>query len=123
MISDSTTSLAELKELVLQFRDERDWKQFHDPKNLAEAVSIEAAELLELFLWKKPEDVAALLKSDTKFKKAVEEEFADILCFILSFANAAEIDVSRAVQAKIETNRTKYPVEKARGTATKYDQL
>lgn len=123
MDSDSTTRIAQLKELLLKFRDERDWKQFHDPKNLAEAISIEAAELLELFLWKSPEDVAHLLGSDGKFKDAVEEEFADILCFILNFANAANIDVSSAVKSKIEKNRKKYPVEKAKGSAAKYDQL
>ena len=123
MDSDSTTSIAQLKELLLGFRDERDWKQFHDPKNLAEAISIEAAELLELFLWKSPEDAASLLASDSNFKKAVEDEFADILCFILNLANAAEIDVSRAVHTKLELNKAKYPVEKAKGVATKYDQL
>ena len=123
MDSDSKTSIEQLKKLLLDFRDERDWEQFHDPKNLAEAISIEAAELLELFLWKSPNDVTHLLKSDAKFKDAVEDELADILSFILNFANAANIDVSRAVSNKIEKNRKKYPVEKAKGSATKYDQL
>jgi NTP pyrophosphatase (non-canonical NTP hydrolase) len=123
MNSDANTTVAELKELLLQFRNEREWEQFHDPKNLAEAISIEAAELLELFLWKKPEEVAQLLKSNLQFKRAVEDEFADILSFALNFANAANIDVSHAVKAKIEKNRNKYPVEKAKGTAKKYDQL
>ena len=123
MDSDSKTSIDQLKRLLLDFRDERDWKQFHDPKNLAEAISIEAAELLELFLWKSPSDVAHLLKSDAEFKNAVEDELADILSFILNFANATNIDVSRAVKSKIEKNRKKYPVEKAKGSAAKYDQL
>jgi NTP pyrophosphatase (non-canonical NTP hydrolase) len=123
MASDSTTRIAQLKELLLKFRDERDWKQFHDPKNLAEAISIEAAELLELFLWKSPKDVAHLLKSNANFKSAVEDEFADIFCFILNFANATNIDVSYAVRTKVEKNRRKYPVDKAKGSATKYDQL
>jgi NTP pyrophosphatase (non-canonical NTP hydrolase) len=123
MDSDSKTSIEQLKKLLLDFRDERDWEQFHDPKNLAEAISIEAAELLELFLWKSPNDVTHLLKSDAKFKDAVEDELADILSFILNFANATNIDVSRAVSNKIEKNRKKYPVEKAKGSATKYDQL
>ena len=123
MDSDSKTSIEQLKKLLLDFRDERDWEQFHDPKNLAEAISIEAAELLELFLWKSPNDVTHLLKSDAKFKDAVEDELADILSFILNFANATNIDVSRAVSNKIEKNRKKYPIEKAKGSATKYDQL
>jgi NTP pyrophosphatase (non-canonical NTP hydrolase) len=123
MDSDSKTSIEQLKKLLLDFRDERDWEQFHDPKNLAEAISIEAAELLELFLWKSPNDVTHLLKSDAKFKDAVEDELADILSFILNFANATNIDVSRAVSNKIEKNRKKYPVEKAKGSAAKYDQL
>ena len=123
MDSDSTTRLAQLRELLIEFRDERDWKQFHDPKNLAEAISIEAAELLELFLWKSPEDVAHLLESNAEFRGAVEEEFADILCFALNFANATNMDISRAVKAKIDKNRKKYPVDKAKGSATKYDRL
>jgi NTP pyrophosphatase (non-canonical NTP hydrolase) len=123
MDSDSKTSIDQLKRLLLDFRDERDWAQFHDPKNLAEAISIEAAELLELFLWKSPNDVANLLKADAKFRDAVEDELADILSFVLIFANATDIDVSRAVSNKIEKNRKKYPVEKAKGSATKYDQL
>lgn len=123
MDSDSTTRIAQLKDLLLKFRDERDWKQFHDPKNLAEAISIEAAELMELFLWKTPREVARLLKSDAKFKNAVQDEFADIVCFILNFANVTNIDVSHAVNTKIEKNRKKYPVDKAKGSAAKYDQL
>jgi NTP pyrophosphatase (non-canonical NTP hydrolase) len=98
-----------LKQLLVEFRDERDWKKFHDPKNLAEAISIEAAELLELFLWKDPADVARSITSDRKFRKSVEQELADVLCFSLSLANVAKIDVARAVKEKIEANRIKYP--------------
>ena len=123
MNSDTNTNISELKNLLLQFRDQRDWDQFHDPKNLAEAISIESSELLELFLWKNSEEVERLLKNDKKFRKAVEEEFADIVCFILNFANATQIEVSRAVRAKIKLNEKKYPVAKAKGRATKYDQL
>ena len=122
MNSDSNTTIQILRTLLREFRDERDWEKFHDPKNLAEAVSIEAAELLELFLWKSPDDVERSIK-DPEFKHSVEEELADILCFSLSLANVADIDVSCAVVKKIETNRLKYPVDKSRGTATKYDRL
>jgi dCTP diphosphatase len=123
MYSDSKTTIQTLKELLQTFRDDRDWEQFHDPKNLAEAISVESSELLELFLWKNASDVKRLIKSDREFKKSVEEELADILCFSLSLANAAKIDVASAVKDKIEANRLKYPVEKARGRATKYNRL
>ena len=123
MSSDATTTLHDLKQLLKDFRDERAWAQFHDAKNLAEAISIEASELLELFLWKTPRDVSKALKSDRQLKKSVEEELADIICFSLNLANAIDIDVSRIVRKKISTNRKKYPVEKAKGTATKYNKL
>lgn len=123
MNSDANTTFAEVKELLLQFRDERDWGQFHDPKNLAEAISIESAELMETFLWKTPKQVEQLLKNDEKFREAVEEEFADIVCFIVNFANAANIDIAHAVRAKVEVNKKKYPVAKAKGRSTKYDRL
>jgi NTP pyrophosphatase (non-canonical NTP hydrolase) len=123
MKSDSRTTVQHLKHLLKQFRDERDWMKFHDAKNLAEAISVEASELLELFLWKSATDVANAMKSDRDLRKAVEEELADVLCFSLSFANATNIDVSRIITEKIDVNRTKYPVSKARGTATKYDKL
>ncbi|HEY4932146.1 MAG TPA: nucleotide pyrophosphohydrolase [Terriglobales bacterium] len=123
MNSDSTTTIDKLKQLLKDFRDERDWKKFHDPKNLAVAICIEASELLELFLWKGPAQVKKSIKSDAAFRKAVEEELADVLCFCLSLANVAEIDVARTVQEKIEGNKRKYPIEKARGRATKYDRL
>jgi NTP pyrophosphatase (non-canonical NTP hydrolase) len=122
MNSDSKTTIQTLKELLREFRDERDWKKFHDPKNLAEAISIEAAELLELFLWKNPVDVTESIK-DPEFKETLEEELADILCFSFSLANVAGIDVAHAVIRKVEANRLKYPVDKARGRSTKYDRL
>lgn len=123
MESDSKTTIQKLKRLLRDFRDERDWQQFHDPKNLAEAISVEASELLELFLWKNPADVNRSMKSDREFRKSVEEELADVFCFSLSLANAAGIDIARAVKEKVEANRLKYPVEKSRGRATKYNQL
>jgi dCTP diphosphatase len=106
-----------------EFRDERSWAKFHDPKNLAEAISIEASELLELFLWKTPTEISNGMKSDPQFKRAIEEELADVICFSLSLANCTNIDVSRIVTEKIATNRRKYPVEKAKGVATKYNKL
>jgi dCTP diphosphatase len=122
MNSDSTTTIQTLKHLLREFRDERDWEQFHDPKNLAEAISIEAGELLELFLWQTPANIKRSMK-DPKFKKTVEEELADVLCFSLNLANVAGIDIASAVKGKVEANRRKYPVSKARGKSTKYNRL
>jgi len=120
---DGVTTIAELKDLMRRFRDERDWEQFHDPKNLAEAVSIEAAELLELFLWKEKAEIGRLMKKDAAYRLSVEEELADIIMTCLSFANAAGIDIAGAIAAKVKKAEKKYPVAKARGKATKYDRL
>jgi len=120
---DAATTVGELKKRMGRFRDDRDWAQFHDPKNLAEAIAIEAAELLELFLWKEKAEIGRLLKKDAAYRLAVEEELADIVMTCLSFANAADIDVAGAVTAKLVKAAKKYPVAKARGKATKYDRL
>lgn len=123
MSSDSTTTIQELKDLLKQFRDERHWQKFHDPKNLAEAISIEAAELLELFLWKSAAEIEGSLASDADFRKSVQEELADIMCFSLNLANAAQIDVATSIKEKIKSNSLKYPADKAKGIALKYDKL
>jgi NTP pyrophosphatase (non-canonical NTP hydrolase) len=104
MNSDSRTTIQTLKQLLRDFRDERDWEKFHDPKNLAEAISIEAAELLELFLWKTPADVRRSI-ADPEFKKTVEEALADVLCFSFSLANVAGIDVRESTRRA--TRRTR----------------
>jgi len=123
MKEDSKTTIQELKERLKKFRDDRDWKQFHDPKNLAEAISIEAGELQELFLWKDKEKIIKELKEDEEFRKEVGKELADIIIFCLNFANATDIDVATIVKDKITKGDNKYPVEKAKGTATKYNKL
>lgn len=97
-----------------QFRDERDWAQFHNPKDLAIALSIEASELLELFLWKPAEQA----DSDK-----IKEELADVLAYALLLADKYGLDVAQIVQDKIAKNKVKYPVEKARGSAKKYNEL
>lgn len=99
---------------LLKFRDERDWEQFHNPKDLALAISIEAAELNELFLWKKAEDVNV---------DKLKEELADIFAYSFLFAEKYGFDVKQIVLDKIEQNREKYPVEKAKGNAKKYNEL
>lgn len=97
-----------------QFRDERDWKQFHNPKDLAVALSIEASELLEAFLWKAPEDADP---------EKVKEELADVLAYALLLSDAYGFDIRQIVLDKIERNEEKYPVDKARGSAKKYNEL
>ncbi len=102
---------------LIKFRNERDWEQFHDSKNLALAISIEAAELNELFLWKKDNE-----SENVKIDK-IKEELADILSFSFLLAEKHNLDIFEIVLEKIKRNGEKYPVEKAKGTAKKYDEL
>lgn len=104
----------EIIHALLKFRNERDWKQFHNPKDLALAISIESAELLELFLWKKAGDANT---------EKVKEELADIFSFAFLLAEKYGFDVKEIVLEKIKINGEKYPVDKAKGTAKKYDEL
>lgn len=96
------------------FRDERDWKQFHNPKDLALALSIESSELLELFLWKSAEQAD---------QEKVKEELADVFAYALLLADHYNLDVSKIVLEKIKKNEEKYPASKAKGTAKKYTEL
>ena len=111
------TDIEEITNKLIEFRNERDWEQFHDSKNLAAAISIEAAELNELFLWK---DVK---ESEKINKEKIKEELADILAFALLLANKHKFDVKKIVLEKIKKNGKKYPVAKAKGTAKKYNEL
>ncbi|RJG12305.1 nucleotide pyrophosphohydrolase [Pseudomonas cavernicola] len=97
-----------------QFRDERDWKKFHNPKDLALALSIESSELLEAFLWKSPEEADI---------EKIKEELADVFSYALLLAESYELDVQQIVLDKIEINEKKYPVSKAKGSAKKYTEL
>jgi NTP pyrophosphatase (non-canonical NTP hydrolase) len=105
-----------IKELM-EFRNDRDWEQFHDSKNLALAISIEAAELNELFLWKKDSEV-----EDVKIER-LKEELADILTYSMMLAEKHNLDIFDIVSEKIKKNALNYPVEKAKGTAKKYNEL
>ena len=120
--TDSTTNLAELKSRVLAFARERDWEQFHAPKNLSMALAAEAGELMEHFLWSTPETSRAQVVDPVKRAK-IAEELADILIYALEFANVAQIDVAAAIEAKMASNALKYPVEKAKGRSDKYTEL
>ena len=104
-------------EQVLQFRDERDWKQFHNPKDLAISISLEAAELLEVFQWS-AEDVRCEEKKDK-----VREELADVLNYCILMADRLGVDLEDIVLKKLEKNRQKYPVEKSKGNSKKYNEL
>ena len=105
---------------ILKFREERDWRQFHDPKNLSQAIGIEAAELQELFLWKTNAESKKL--SPVELQSATYE-VADIFIFLLYFCKEFNIDLFKAVNDKIKVNGEKYPVNKAKGNSKKYDEL
>ena len=102
---------------VLQFRDDRDWRQFHNPKDLAISLSLEAAELLEVFQWS-ADDVVCENKKDK-----IREELADVVNYCILMADACGLDLDEIVQAKIKRNNEKYPVEKAYGSKEKYTEL
>jgi NTP pyrophosphatase (non-canonical NTP hydrolase) len=120
MPSDSDTTLQDLRDLALRFRDARDWRQFHTPKDLALAIGIEAGELGELFLWTSDGDIDA---RDPTFREQAGDEIADVLIFLLYMAEALDIDVANAVVDKIQANEERYPVDKSRGVADKYTNL
>lgn len=115
---DSETTLQDLKDAIQAFVRERDWERFHSPKNLSMALAAEAAELMEHFLWDTLEDSYDKAKTED-----VADELADILLYLLEFANMTGIDISEAVASKARKNAEKYPVEKARGNALKYTEL
>ena len=102
---------------VLEFRDDRNWKQFHNPKDLAISISLEAAELLEVFQWS-ADDVICESKKDK-----IKEELADVVNYCILMADACNLDLDEIVQAKIKRNNEKYPVEKAYGSKEKYTEL
>lgn len=111
-------TIEELQQIVIAFRDQRDRKQFHNPKDLADAIAIEAWELMEKFLWKSQEKSYELAKD-----AEVVDEYADIMSFMLLFAEAADINISEAIQQKLKKNWKKYPIEKAKGNSDKYTKL
>ena len=117
-----TPTLADLLATAARFRDERDWAQFHTPKDLAATLCIEAAELLELTQWRSGELLRDHL-ADPSIRESFEDELADVLLTILLLAHDQKIDLAAAFSRKMKKNEAKYPVEKARGRAEKYDRL
>ena len=112
-------SLEELKDAVLKFAKDRDWEKFHTPKNLSTAVAVEAAELQELFMWLTPGE-SQKLTAEQRIK--VEDEVGDVLICLVNFAARAGIDPLAAATKKIQKNNEKYPADKTRGSAKKYDE-
>ena len=116
------TSLSSLRKEVSRFRDDRDWLKFHNPKDLSVAISIEAAELLELFLWKDKQTAESVMRN-RKQLQSVEEEMADVAIYLLSLSDILEIDLAEAITKKLRDNALKYPVSKSKGKADKYNEL
>lgn len=119
-MTDSTTTIEELKRKMLAFADERDWGQFHTPKNLTMALAIEAAELMELFIWVDAQESKETINTH---KEAIEHEIADVASYLFALCARYNIDLASAFEKKMELNATKYPIEKAKGRYTKYTQL
>lgn len=113
-MDDSRITLRQLRDQVQAFVDQRQWRRFHDPKNLSMSIAIEAAELMEHFQWARSEELAAIL-DDPQRRDEIRDEIADIACYLLSLANRLDLDLSSAVTQKLAKNSAKYPVEEFQG--------
>ena len=113
-MNDRETTLGDLRQIIEEFVDQRDWQQFHAPKNISMALAIEAAELMEHFQWLTV-SASREVTTDTEKLQAVSEEMADVLCYLLALANELDVDLTTAMLAKMEKNRRKYPAEEYRG--------
>lgn len=119
MVKDSERSLQELKDSIQKFSEERDWCQFHNPKDLAIGLSIEASEILEHFRFKSIEEMEDMFNDKAK-REEIEDEVADVLFFLMRFAQKYNIDVADAYDRKLEKSKEKYPIEKCKGKSGKY---
>ena len=119
---DDVTTVDHLKSQVKRFIADRDWDQFHDPKNVSMALASEVGELLDLFRWVRSEDSFRVLEDEETFN-AVRMEIADIAMFLVDFASICKIDLSTAIDEKMQINAARYPIEESRGIATKYTDL
>ncbi len=114
------SDIQKFTERIITFRDARDWKQFHNPKDLALSLVLEASEVLEHFQWKNKEEMEKYIKTN---KTDIGEELSDVLYWVLLMSHDLKIDISDALEKKIKKNEDKYPVEKAKGKHTKYTKL
>lgn len=112
-------TLEKITEKIRRFRDERDWAQFHNPKDMAMALSIEASELMEQFLWKNQEEVAARC---VEKREEIEDEVADVAIYLVELADILGIDLFQAMERKMEKNAAKYPADRVRGSSLKYNE-
>src|SRR3989338_2849417 len=112
--------IKKLQKMIVKFRDARDWKQFHNPKDLALSLTLEAAEVLEHFQWKSKEEIEEYIRTH---KDEIGEELADVFNWVLILAHDLNIDILQASERKIGINEQKYPIEKAKGKHTKYNEL
>lgn len=119
--TDDITTVAALKERVAKFVQERDWQQFHDPKSLSIAIALEAAELMELFVWAGDRKEAIAMAEEKR--EAVEQELVDVLHVIFAFANVCNIDLTSALLNKMEINARKYPIDRSKGQGKKYTEI
>ena len=115
----SHDTLSKLAQEIVDFRDAREWKQFHNPKDLATALAIEASELQEIFLWK---NGAALEEALHAKREHIEQEVADIASYLLLLCRELDIDLDQAIRKKLELNKAKYPADQVRGSSKKYDE-
>ena len=122
LVGSPDVTIETLQQRLRTFADERDWHRFHDPKNLAMALSVEAGELVELFQWLTPEQSAQIM-DDSAAGERVRHEMADVLAYLLRLADVLDIDILAALDVKMGLNAAKYPVETAKGNARKYDRL
>jgi NTP pyrophosphatase (non-canonical NTP hydrolase) len=123
LLNQPETAMSEISKItkkIIKFRDERDWMQFHDPKNMAVSIMLEASELLEHFQWKTKEEVR---KYVTQNKTEIKDEIADIALYLFELADNLGINLIGAMEEKLKKNEMKYPVEKAKGKHTKYNKL
>jgi dCTP diphosphatase len=113
-MNDQETTVGELRQMMARFVAQRNWEQFHDPKNLASSIAIETAELMEHFQWVRSDQVHEI-RDDPQQRTAVREELADIVAFVLAFANSMDLDISSAVAEKMARNAEKYPADRYYG--------
>ena len=113
-------TIEEIQAAIRKFRDERDWMQFHNPKDMATAIAIEASELQEIFLWKTGHEIEKVTEHK---REQITDEIADVAAFLFELADNLKIDLGQAVLDKLDKNALKYPADKSRGSSTKYTEL